>query len=80
MCNTTFSYVSETILTLQPGFGQIWDAPGSDGGPIETVAVIWPLRDLICVCSSSSLSNVHSFDVCNLYKDQNPDHLSKASL
>jgi nucleoside-diphosphate-sugar epimerase len=29
---TTLKYVNDTIFTLQPGFGQIWDADGSDGG------------------------------------------------
>ena len=40
---TTLKYVNDTIFTLQPGFGQIWNADGSGVGPIETLAVIRPL-------------------------------------
>ena len=31
-CNATFSWVRDTICTLQLGFGQICDAEGSGGG------------------------------------------------
>ena len=43
MCNTTLSYVMDSIATCQLGLGQICDADGSAGGPIEGLAVIWPL-------------------------------------
>ena len=43
MCKTTLSYVMDSIATCQLGLGQICDAEGSDGGPIEALAVIWPL-------------------------------------
>ena len=33
----------DTNLTLQLGLGHICDAEGSGGGPIEALAVIWPL-------------------------------------
>jgi hypothetical protein len=35
--------VIDTKLTLQLGLGHICDAEGSGGGPIEALAVIWPL-------------------------------------
>ena len=45
--------------TLQLGFGQICDDPGSGGGPIVALPVIWPFLgwiNVICPCRGPNVT------------------------